>query len=267
LFSSSVPKPNPVRMSTSATPSNPTPAGDDRNLVAVDASTAVTFEEKVHLFWKKNRTAVFAVCVIVLLAIVGKEGWEYMARQKELDVEKAYAAATTPELLKSFAAAHPDHALGGIAQLRIADEAYKNGKSDEAVSAYDKAISALKEGPLAARAQIGRALAKVQAGKTADAAGELKKLADDANTLKAVRAEAAYHLTTLAVDNHNADEAQKYVDQLMKIDISSPWTQRAMALRATLPTTPAPAPQTSTPASGQKKDDSSSGVQVKLPGK
>src|SRR3954471_379905 len=150
-------------MSTSATPSNPTPAGDDRNLVAVDATTAVTFEDKVQLFWKQNKTAVFALCFIVLLALVGKEAWDYVARQKELDVEKAYAAATNSDQLKTFAAAHPNHSLGGIAQLRIADEAYKAGKSDEAAAGYEKAISALKEGPLVARAKIGHALAKVQA--------------------------------------------------------------------------------------------------------
>src|SRR4051812_14576090 len=87
---------NPVRMSMSATPSNPTPAGDDRNLVAVDASTAVTFEDKAQLFWKKNKTGIFAACVVVVLALAGREGWEYMASQKELEVEKEYAAATNP---------------------------------------------------------------------------------------------------------------------------------------------------------------------------
>jgi hypothetical protein len=47
----------------------------------------------------------------------------------------------------------------------------------------------------------------------------------------------------------------------MQIDVSSPWTQRAMALRATLPAAPAPA----TPAAPSSAP--ASGVQVKLPGK
>src|SRR5688500_5386726 len=107
-------------MSPSATPSTPNPAGDDRNLVAVDATTAVTFEHKLHLFWKLNRTVVFVVCIAIAVAIVAKGGWDYSARQKDLDIEKAYAAATTTEQLKAFLAAHPTHTLGGIAQLRIA---------------------------------------------------------------------------------------------------------------------------------------------------
>jgi len=45
----------------------------------------------------------------VLAAIIGKGVWEYLESQKELDVEKAYAAAGTPESLKIFArASMPD---------------------------------------------------------------------------------------------------------------------------------------------------------------
>ncbi len=251
-------------MSKPATPSRPTPAGDDRNLVATDAAHALTFEDKLHVFWDKNRNGIYGVCVAVVLAIVAKGAWEAMARKKEVEVGKAYAAATTTEQLKAFAAAHSDHALAGLAQLRIADEAYGAGKAADAVTGYEKALGVLKTGPLAARAKIGHALAQAQAGKAAEATKELKSLADDANQFKAVRTEATYHLTSLAVEAGNATDAQKYSDQLMQIDVSSPWTQRAMALRASLPAAPAP----SAAAGEAKKDETAgAGVQVKLPGK
>ncbi len=246
-------------MSMSATPSNPTPAGDDRNLVAVDATTALTFEDKVNLFWKKNRNVVFAICGLILVGILVREGWKYMAAQKELEIEKAYASATTPEQLKTFAAAHAGHSLGGIAQLRMADDAYKAGKAADAVAGYEKAIAALKTGPLASRAQLGLALAKVQSGKAADGAADLKKIADDAGQLKAVRGEAGYHVTSLAVEGGNATEAQKYVDLLMQLDPSSTWTQRALQRRATLPATPA--------AVGVKTDAPAPVLDAKLPAK
>ena len=265
-------------MSPSATPSTPSPAGDDRNLVPVDATTALSFEDKLHLFWKRNRTVVLGLCVAIAVAIVAKGGWDYYARQKELDVEKAYAAATTPEQLKAFSAAHPNHSLGGIAQLRMADEAYAAGKSADAIAGYDKAIGVLKTGPLASRAKLGRALAKAQAGKSPEATTELKQIADDAGQFKAMRAEAAYHLTSLAVEAGNATDAQKYVDQLNQIDPMGAWAQRAVMLRATLPATAAPAPATtapeaatpSAPATGKspaeaKQEDT--GVKLNLPKK
>ena len=257
----------PFAMSTSATPSTPSPAGDDRNLVSVDPTTAVTFEDKAQLFWKRNRTLVLGFCGVVLLVIVGKGAWDYLAREKELEIEKAYAAAVTSEQLKAFTAANPNHTLAGIAQLRIADEAYEAGKSADAITGYDKTLAVLKTGPLAARAKLGRALAKAQAGKSPEAAAELKQIADDTTQFKALRAEAAYHLTSLAVESGNAVDAQKFVDQLNQIDPMGAWAQRAIMLRSTLPATPAPAAPASAPApaAGEKKEEPR--VKLNLPGK
>jgi hypothetical protein len=248
-------------MTTPATPPSPTPAGDDRNLVPADASTALGFEEKLTLFWEKYRGAILGFCVVVILAILGKGGWEYLQRQKEAEVKKAYAAATTTEQLKAFGAAHGDHPLVGVAHVRIADEAYTAGKSADAVAAYDKALTIVKDGPLAARAKLGRALANVQAGKTAEATTALSQLANDATQFKGIRAEAAYHLTSLAVTAGNAADAQKNSDLLMQIDPTSPWTQRGLTLRASLPPAAAAAP-----AAGETKAGAP-GVEVKLPGK
>jgi hypothetical protein len=246
-------------------PSQSNPAGDDRNLVPVNETTAVTFEDKLHLFWKKNSKAVFGLIALVLLAIAGKEGWEYLQRQKDDDVKAAFAAATTPEKQKAFIAEHKDHVLAGIAQLQIADEAYKAGKSADAIAGYDQAIASLKQGPLAARAQLGRALAKIQGGKSAEGIADLKQLADDKNQLKAIRSEAAYDLTSLAVEAGNAADAQKYSEQLTQIDPMSPWTQRGLAMRATLPATEKPAEATAAPEA--KKDGAESGVKLTIPGK
>jgi hypothetical protein len=103
-------------------------------------------------------------------------------------------------------------------------------------------------------------MAKIAAGKTAEGETALKSLAGDAAQLKGIRAEASYHLASLAAEAGRADDVKKYSEQVAQIDPSSPWTQRAMTLRASLPATPAAAsPQAEAPAAG--------GVQIKLPGK
>lgn len=252
-------------MTTPTTPPNPTPAGDDRNLVAVDAQVlAPTFEEKLLLFWQKNGTKVIVVCVLVLVGILAKGGWELIEAQKEAGLEKDYVAATTSEKLKAFAAANSGHTLAAVAQLRLADEAYTAGKTTEAVAGYESVISILKTGPFATRARLGIAMAKLSSGKTAEGEAALKALAGDATQLKGVRVEAAYHLASLAADAGRADDVKKYSDQIAQIDPASPWIQRAMTLRAALPVA---AP--STPVIEVKKEEvaPASGVQVKLPGK
>jgi hypothetical protein len=103
-------------------------------------------------------------------------------------------------------------------------------------------------------------MAKIAAGKTAEGETALKALAGDAAQLKGIRAEASYHLASLAAEAGRADDVKKYSEQVAQIDPSSPWTQRAMTLRASLPVAPAAAaPQTAAPAAGD--------VQIKLPGK
>ena len=235
-------------MTTPATPSAPKFAGDDRNLVAVDEHyVALTLEDRLRIFWQKNGKSVLALVVLVLLAIVAKGAWDYRAAQKDVELQAAYGAATTPDQLKAFASAHPGHMLAGIARLRVADDDYAAGKSTEAIYGYEDAVSTLKSGPLASRAKLGLAMAKLQGGKSADGESALKQLASDATEIKAIRVEAAYQLASLANVAGRSDDVKKYSDQVMQIDPTSPWLQRALMLRMSQPSSPA-APAGATPA-------------------
>ena len=127
----------------------------------------------------------------------------------------------------------------------------------DALAGYDKVVAILKTGPLVARAQLGRALAKVQAGKGTEAITDLRQLVSAAAQPKGARAEAAYHLTSLAAEAANAADVQKYSDQLMQLDPSGPWTQRALMLRASLPVASAAA----------TADVPAAGVQITAPAK
>jgi outer membrane protein TolC len=51
----------------------------------------------MHGFWQKYRTLVFAVVGLGLLAIVGREGWQYFAAQREESVILAEAAISRAE--------------------------------------------------------------------------------------------------------------------------------------------------------------------------
>jgi len=235
-------------MTTPATPSAPKNTGDDRHLVAVDETyVGLTFEDRLRIYWKKHSGTVTAFVVIALLAILAKGGWDYFAAQKELEIGKAYAAAGTPDQLKAFAAGHAGHVLAGLAQLRLADESYAAGRANEAISGYEAAIATIKTGPLASRARLGLAMARVQAGKTADGEAALKQLASDTTEAKAARVEAAYQLASLASVGGKPDDVRKYSDQVMQIDPGSPWMQRALILRAGLPVAET-APASATPA-------------------
>lgn len=242
-------------MTSSATPASPSPEGTDPQLVT---PAALSFEEQLHAFWTRNRSAIIGVIVLVLIALIAKGGWEIWQAQQETKIEKAYAAANTSDKLRSFASAHRGHTLAGIAQLRLADEAYTAGKSAEAIGAYEKAAAVLKDTLPGARAQLGIAMAKLQAGQTAEGQSALQQLANDTKQLKGIRAEALYHLATLAAAQGSSDDVKKYSDQLITVDPASPWTQRAMMLRASQPAKPA--------ASAPAATDAAPQVKLNLPG-
>jgi hypothetical protein len=218
-------------MSTSA-PLDPHSPG---NAPTGDTPVAPNFEETLRKFWAKNSKVILLACATVFVVIIAKGGLEYFRTQKEKEIGAAYAAASTSEKLKSFASQHPDHLLGAAATLRLADEAYSAGKYAEAAAGYQKAAAVFKTGPFGGRALLGAAISKVLGGQTPDGEAQLKKLTDDATQPKVTRAEAAYHLGTIAMDAGRTDDAVKYFDLVGTLDPLGNWSRRSMMHRSSLP--------------------------------
>lgn len=226
----------------SSTPSPAPSSGDDRNLVTVDENyLAPTFEDRLRLFWEKNSRAILAAVVFVLGVILAKGGYEIIHARQQKAVAADYAAAATEDQLKAFVADHPDHTLGGLAQLRLADTAYAAGNFDAARAAYDKAAGILKTNTFGQRARLGAAISAVQAGAAAAGETALKQLVADLNLSNLVRAEAAYNLALLAAGAGNVAEAVRLIEQTTTMDAEGPWAERATLLRTTLPTAEAAA--------------------------
>jgi tetratricopeptide (TPR) repeat protein len=214
-----------------STPSNKNAAAD----LPAEPNALPNFEAKLHGFWQKNRNAIFAVCAVALLAVAGRGGWQLFTAQREKSIAADYVAATTPEKLHDFAHLHQGSPLAGVAHLNLADEEYAAGNYPDAIVDYTQASTALASTPLAGRAQLGAAIAKIQAGRAADGEAQLKQIADDLPLLKAVRAEAAYDLASVAVDEGRADDAKKFAAQAQQIDPDGLWAKRAIDLTAKQP--------------------------------
>ncbi len=213
------------------------------------------FEIALHLFWEKNRNLILLAIAVALLAIVAREGFRYFAAQREKGVQAEYARVSDqPAKLAAFAEAHPSHVLAGIAWLQLADTKFSAGDFTAATASYQKAVSSLKNDALLGRAKLGAAISQVSGGNRAAGEAALKTLSADATLRKGVRVEATYHLAALAAESGNADEVRKLVEQASHIDMTSPWSQRATLLLASLP------------AGGKPAEDPASGLSFK-PGK
>lgn len=198
-------------------------------------------EQQFATFWQKNSTAIYAFCAIIVVGIVAKGGWNYLQAGKEQSVEADYAAATTPEALKTFVSSHEGHPLAGAAELQIADRAYVAEKYADAATAYESSLKDLPAGPFAYRAKLGLAMSQFQGGKTSDGEAGLKTLSADTSAPGAIRAEATYQLASIAAAAGRTAEAIKLAESVATMDQTGWWAQRAYGLRSTLgPVAPSP---------------------------
>jgi tetratricopeptide (TPR) repeat protein len=217
-------------------PANPTPEGTPTPVYVPSLETAV------HGFWAKNRQAVLVVCVAVLLAIIGREAWQYFAASREQAVQAEYAKiADQTAQLEAFANSNSGHTLAGVAWMRLADEKFTAGDYKTAAAHYQKATGTLQNAALLGRAKLGAAVSQLNDGDQAAGEAALKTVGADATLDKGVRAEATYHLATYAADAGKADEAKKLAEEVAKIDPLSSWAQRATLLLTSSPAAAKPA--------------------------
>lgn len=239
-------------MSNSPIPPSPAPRADDPQAAAAAEAVPVagpSFEDHLRDFWAAHRSRVVAVVAVVLLVILGKGLWEMYQVRRDAAIAEEFGKAKTDEQLRRFAAEHPGNALAGVAHLRLADEAYAAGKFADAAASYGKAVSSLTEGPLGSRARIGQGVAQVLAGERAAGSATLKAVADDLAAAVPVRAEASYHLASLAAEAGDAAGLQAQLEQLTRIAPQSLWTQRAALLRPVAGSAPATVSAPAAPAS------------------
>ena len=229
---------------------NPRSAGDERPGAGADERpVSPGFEEKLAEFWTRHRGWILGVCVAILLVIVGRFGWGLLQERRAAATAAAYAAAETDEQLKSFAAGHEGAALAGVAQLQLADRAYSAGRYSEARAAYEQARQTLDGTPFAARASLGAAMARLKAGETDAGKAGLRQVANDLAAPTALRAEAVYHLASLAAAAGETAEVTKLVEQVNAIEPTGMWAQRATMLRETA----APAAENTDAASAEDR--------------
>ena len=209
----------------------------------------VFLDEKLRTTWDRYGRLIYAAIALGALAIIAKGALDYLAYQKELAVQREFAAATTPDAFRQFANDHRGHPLAALVELKFADESYLNWKFAEATTEYSKAIADLPAGPFQERARLGLGMSQFRDGKAADADATLKQILNDDTQLKALRCEAGYDLADIAASNGRVDDVQKLAERLMQIDPTSPFAERAFALRSENPASPVSPAAIAAPAS------------------
>ncbi len=191
-------------------------------------------EERFNDFWKRNGASVFGGIAIGAAIVIGIQLFQYFGEKKEDSIQEAFAAADTIEAKVDFAAEYPDHQLGGLAQLQIADARYEEGAYAEAAELYSATTKVFADPTIASRAVLGQGVSLLQAGKKEDGRAVLRTVALDGSGLDGTRAEAAYHLAISYWEEKDNEKALEMTDVILQLDSAPFWVYRANLLRSRL---------------------------------
>mgnify|MGYP006277647307 CR=1 FL=1 len=204
---------------------------DERNLVEQELNAELPPEEKIKLWWERNRAALALGVIIALLMVVGFQGLRIYRQSFDAKVQEAWLAIDSEETRLAFAESHGTHPLGSLAYLQLADTAYGEGDYETANSYYEQAGEGAAEPLFQGRARLGYAVTSIHTGALDSGKTLLEKIARDPNELQAVRAEAAYHRAILAIEEGQPEVFQTFNQLLFSLGHSQGWITRLETAR------------------------------------
>ena len=197
------------------------PSDDDRNLVVVDEDFAnADAEDRLWLFWERNKNLIVRGTTVVVLAIIGAIGFHFWQESKREDLGLAYVACQDEAARRAFAAAHPGEPLAAVALLEVADDLRRANKLEEAAKTYEAAgksvvgdAKAIKA--IATRARLYAALTRHELGQP-EAIAAIVAVAEDNTAPDTLRGYAMYVLANLALTKGDSADAAKWVNLMDK---------------------------------------------------
>lgn len=195
------------------------PADDDRNLVLVDGDfNEADLDDKIWLFWERNRNYLVFSAVAIFAAGIGYIGIQAIRAHHARSIGADYAIAETPELKVNFAERNRGEPLAAMAALEAADAAYAKSDYDEASRRYAlagelAALAGAKAKPVAVRATVSAALCEIRAGRAEAGLKRLEAVAADPLAEKASKCHALFSLAEYACGQKDFAKARDYLNR------------------------------------------------------
>jgi len=192
--------------------------GDDRNLVVVDQSYAGgDFEDRLWLFWRRQKNNLFLAAALVCVGVIGWQGMKLYQQHVADALQAEYQAAEGAPALLAFAQSHADTTFGKLAQLEAADAFYKDGKFADAAKAYADAATVWGLENYGQRARVGVAMSLLRNNDAAGAHKQFEALANDTQSVAYYRSEAAFDLAVLDSQAGNPKSAAQWMDRVKSL--------------------------------------------------
>lgn len=208
---------------------DPNASADERKTVILDEDLeGLEFEDRVWLYWKRNKTFIVSLIVLAFAVIIGKHAWISYTEARDNSIASEFADADTFEKRAEFAKSNSGIPAAGLALLENADSLFDANKFAEAAEVYKSASQNLVGVPMYGRALLGEAVSVLKSGKVEEAKKLLASVAENAEALS-YSAEAAYHLGILQFADGKTDEAKKSFESVLQNPNAGQWSALASA--------------------------------------
>lgn len=189
---------------------------DERKTVVLDEDLEnVSFDDKVWLYWQRNRTFLISTFAMAVAIVVGVQCFKMYQANSAATLATSYENASTNNTLQQFAQDNAGSKLGGLALLQTADKLFQEGKNKEAKDAYKRAQDSLKNTDIFGRAKLGEAFCAYALDK-AEGKKLLEETSKDANANVSYRAQAAYTLAQAKLSEGDKSGAKKLFEEIAK---------------------------------------------------
>ncbi len=233
-----------------ASPATPEPQPETAKKIPVKVTTGAEedvlppdadFEDRFLEYWKKNGASIFGGIAAAALILVGIQSYRYFQQRHENTISQKFGQAQDIPAWETFIRENGRHRLSALAQVRIGNQYFQEGKFQEAVAAYDQALPKLENSLFAQRARLAKGVAQLRCGQSEAGIATLLQLADDPQAYDTNRGEAAYTAAVALTEKGDfaaAEEALRKIDFLKQKDN---WSFRAQTLRDRVPQLQKPA--------------------------
>lgn len=227
-----------------ASPAKPDPNPEAAKKIPVKVTTGTEtdvlppdadFDDRFLEYWKKNGTSIFGGIAAAAAILVGIQTIRYFQERHESKISQEFGLAQDVAAWETFIRENRDHQLTGLAQVRIGNQYFSDGKFAEAVAAYEQALPELENSLFAQRARLAKGVAQIRSGQSEAGIATLLQLADDPQSFTSNRGEAAYTAAVALAEKGDFAAAR---DALAKIDLlkdNENWAFRAQTLRDRVP--------------------------------
>lgn len=195
----------------------------------------VSFEDKLWILWNEYSRYLILIVAILIFAFLGYKGIEWYKGWQVEKMQNEFRDAKTQGREMELAEKNIKEPIAGTVFTAAADKLVDEKLYEEALKNYKKALKSLDGTPVGDRVHLGIAMVTFMKGDQKEGKELLKKLVHNQSYLDAIRAEAAYQLIFINLQEKNYSEAKDFITAISQLPNGGIWTQKALVLQESVP--------------------------------